>query len=119
MSFVDTAAENVVDFADELVREGYNRARETVAGAYHRTVAFLTTRKRAYQLVFTSSAGQICLADLAKFCRAEQSCFDPDPRLHAALEGRREVWLRICSHLNLNPQELYALYSGHKLAIGD
>lgn len=109
----------VVDFAQELVDEGYKRAKETVAGAYHRTVAFLTTRKRAYQLIFNSTAGQIVMADLAKFCRAEMSCFDVDPRLHAALEGRREVWLRIASHLNLNPQELYALYSGHKLAIGD
>lgn len=109
----------VADFALELVKEGYTQARQTIAGAYHKTIAFLTTRKRAYQIVFTSSAGQIILADLAKFCRAEVTCFDADPRLHAALEGRREVWLRICSHLNLNPQELYALYSGHKLTIGD
>jgi len=110
---------SVVDFAQELVDEGITYARETVASAFRKTIAYLTTRKRAYQVVFTSNAGQIVLADLAKFCRAEQTCFDADPRLHAALEGRREVWLRVCSHLNLNPQELYALYSGHKMTIGE
>ena len=35
------------------------------------------------------------LSELAHFCRAFETCFHADPRIHAALEGRREVWLRI------------------------
>lgn len=35
------------------------------------------------------------LLDLAHFCRAYETCFHADQRVHAALEGRREVWLRI------------------------
>lgn len=79
-----------------------------------KTFEFLRFRKRNYQLAFGQPAGQEVLIDLAKFCRADQSCFDPDPRVHAALEGRREVWLRIQQHLNLTPQQLTALYSGNQ-----
>lgn len=49
------------------------------------------------------------LVDLAAFCRANESTFHPDPRIHAMLEGRREVWLRIQSHLKLNDDELARL----------
>jgi len=73
---------------------------------------FLRGRKRAYQLSLSSVAGQTVLRDLAEFCRANETCFHEDPRLHAVLEGRREVWLRIQQHLNLTSEQLYALYSG-------
>lgn len=76
---------------------------------------FLRQRKRAYQLAFGSPAGVLVLEDLAKFCRANETCFHPDPRLHAVAEGRREVWLRIQQHLNLTPEQLVQLYSGHNL----
>jgi hypothetical protein len=33
--------------------------------------------------------------------------------MHAVLEGRREVWLRITRHLNLTTEQLYAIYTGH------
>ena len=50
------------------------------------------------------------LRDLAKFCRANTSTFNPSPSLHAQMEGRREVWLRITSHLNLSQEELWKLH---------
>lgn len=50
------------------------------------------------------------LKDLAKFCRAHKSTFHADPRIHAVLEGRREVWLKIEQMLNLSPDELYELH---------
>ncbi len=50
------------------------------------------------------------LKDLAKFCRAHDSTFHPDPRVHAVLEGRREVWLKIQSMLQLDMAELYELH---------
>lgn len=50
------------------------------------------------------------LKDLAKFCRAHDTTFHPDPRVHATLEGRREVWLRIQEHLSLDIEEIYELH---------
>jgi hypothetical protein len=79
------------------------------------TLDFLRSRKKAYQLAFKSPAGSEVLQDLAKFCRADQTCFDADPRIHAVLEGRREVWLRIQQHLNLTSDQLYAIFTGRGL----
>lgn len=45
--------------------------------------------------------GQKVLADLRKFCRGDRSTFDADPRIHALLEGRREVFLRILAMLGM------------------
>ena len=50
------------------------------------------------------------LRDLAKFCRAHTTAFHPDARVHAVLEGRREVWLRIQQHLQLTEDEIYNLH---------
>jgi hypothetical protein len=72
----------------------------------------LRFRQRDYQLAFTSPPGQAVLHDLAHFCRANETTFHEDPRLHAVAEGRREVWLRIQKHLRLTPDQLFAVYSG-------
>lgn len=72
---------------------------------------FLQRRRTAYVKTFLHNAfGQEVLADLARFCRAKESTFHPDPRVHAVLEGRREVYLRIAQHLNMTDDELWALY---------
>ena len=71
---------------------------------------FLRQRKAAYQVAFSSAAGQSVQDDLATFCRAAETCFHVDPRIHAALEGRREVWLRIRQHLDLSIEQLMDLY---------
>ena len=103
---------NALDFAQDLIDEAAEAVREKVVTLYQRSVDFLRTRQRAYRLCFNSAAGKMVLDDLAAFCRAETTCFDMDPRLNAALEGRREVWLRIVSHLNLSPIQLNARYGG-------
>lgn len=74
----------------------------------------LGLRQRAYQLVFTDENSFVkpLLEDLAKFCRADSTTFNTDPRVHASLEGRREVWLRIQDHLKLVPDELWEKYTG-------
>jgi hypothetical protein len=77
-----------------------------------RALDFVRARKRNYQLALSSPAGQEVLIDLARFCRANESCFHADARLHAVAEGRREVWLRIQQHLNLKPTELFNLFAG-------
>lgn len=53
--------------------------------------------------------GERMLADLRNFCRGNASTFDPDPRIHALLEGRREVLLRIINFLNVDSAELAKL----------
>lgn len=74
---------------------------------------FFQNRKRAYQLAFTSPAGQQVLTDLASFCRAEETCVVPGDRDKTlVLEGRREVWLRIQQHLHLTDEQLVDLLSG-------
>lgn len=70
---------------------------------------FLRHRRQAYQLTFGSPIGQTVLEDLAKFCRANETCFHPNSRVNAALEGRREVWLRIQTMLNLTAEQQAAL----------
>jgi hypothetical protein len=84
-------------------------------------IDFLRSRKQEYMalvrwMMVQSGAmdftpGRMrAMADLAKFCRWGQTCFDPDPRIHAVLEGRREAFQRIVDHLQLNPIQLAALY---------
>lgn len=78
---------------------------------------FLRFRKRDYQLSLgrLDVHAQRVLGDLAKFCRANESCVVPGDRdLSLILEGRREVWLRIANHLHLTPAQLYAIYTGHE-----
>ena len=70
--------------------------------------AFLFNRQRAYTLTFdpASEANALVLSDLALFCRADESTFHQDPRIHALMEGRREVFLRIQEHLKLDGETL-------------
>lgn len=51
---------------------------------------------------------KIVMDDLAKFCRANETTFHADPRIHAVIEGRREVWLRIQMYLNSSVEDLLA-----------
>jgi len=55
------------------------------------------------------------LTDLSRFCRAVRPAWSDDPRHHARLEGRREVFLRITEHLHLTSEQLYALYDGKNI----
>lgn len=77
-----------------------------------RIKAFLQQRQMAYKQVFAGPVAETVLKDLAQFCRATESTFHTDLRVHALLEGRREVWLRICQHLQLDEQELFRRFAG-------
>lgn len=74
----------------------------------------VAARVRAYRATFDREHRnvQIVLADLAEFCRATVSTFNPDSHVAAGLAGRREVWLRIAEHLNLQEEEAWALFAG-------
>ena len=67
----------------------------------------------AYNQVFNkeNKFTNVVLKDLAKFCRAHDTTFKADARMHAVLEGRREVWLRIQEQLNLDLEEIYKLHN--------
>jgi len=65
--------------------------------------------QRAYQVIFSGADGKIVLGDLVAFCFGRKSTFDPDPRVHANNEGRRDVLLRIQEFTNLSLEEIYAL----------
>lgn len=72
---------------------------------------FLRRRRTAYVQVFCNPVGEEVLADLARFCRAHDTTMHADPRMHAVLEGRREVWLRIQRHIQLSDDALWKLYA--------
>lgn len=70
----------------------------------------LRHRATAYRNTFSNPEGQKVLADLRRFCRATQPTADVN-NVHTTylLEGRREVFLRILSHLNLTDQDVINL----------
>ena len=100
---------------------------ETAARAFD----FIRRRKINYQLAAAANldpsqpATQEVLIDLAKFCRANETCVDldkdgrVDKDMTLILEGRREVWCRIQNHLKLTPSQLYALYTGRQFNPGE
>lgn len=73
----------------------------------------LYKRQHAYLQVFNPDNvyRDTVLKDLAKFCRANDSTFHVDPRAHAMLEGRREVFLRIQRYLQLTPDEVWSYHN--------
>lgn len=73
----------------------------------------LRHRQVAYNNVFQKESifAQEVLKDLKKFCHADQSSFHPDPRMHAVIEGRREVWLRIQHQLEKTLEEILEIYT--------
>lgn len=67
-------------------------------------------KNRDYKTTFNSRAGQNVLIDLACYCRANVTTFHADPRIHARLEGRRDVWNKLQEHLHLSPDQMMQLY---------
>lgn len=77
-----------------------------------KAMEFLRGRRMAYLDTFDpeKKSSRVVLEDLAKFCRANETTFHPDPHVQAQLEGRREVWLRLQHHLQLSDAQLWELY---------
>jgi hypothetical protein len=71
---------------------------------------FLRYRQAAYRKTFENPEGRKVLADLRRFCRATQPTADVN-NVNATflLEGRREVYLRILSHLHLTEEDVVQL----------
>lgn len=78
------------------------------------SVKKIDARRRSYHAVFNSPEGKEVLKDLAQFCGSMKSSFSPDPYQTAFREGRREVWLRIQTHLKLTEDDIFNLYEQEK-----
>lgn len=61
----------------------------------------LRRKRDAYIDTFRGPSGERVLRDLIRWARVFSSTFDPDPRIAAFREGRREAVLRILTFLNL------------------
>lgn len=85
--------------------------------SFRRALEVVTERQQAYRIAFLGGGVASMVSDLKKFCRADEPCFSDDPRVHALLEGRREVWLRIQQHLNADPAALVEKYSGGAVTV--
>ena len=84
-------------------------------------LAKLRRRRYSYRRLFLgedglNADGQVVLADLAKFCRANSSTAivspvsrSVDPIAMAMAEGRREVWLRLTAHLHIGVRVVFNL----------
>ena len=71
-------------------------------------------RARHYKRLFRPDSGmsrdaEIVLADLRTFCFAEKTTFSMDTHRAARDAGRREVWLRIVQHLDLDESQVRKL----------
>jgi hypothetical protein len=85
---------------------------EDVADATRR---LLLRRKEAYTRVFEGNPMgddiKIVMEDLARFCRADETTFDANDRVHALLTGRQEVMMRIRDHMRLGFDALFDKYA--------
>lgn len=71
-------------------------------------------RGHAYKMVFQTEYGQKVLADLRRFCYADQPTADPDnEKVTYIREGRREVWLRITAYIGLTQEQINGLVENY------
>lgn len=79
-------------------------------------LAFYHERCIAYAKVFDKQNKflETVMRDLETFCRAYESTFHVDPRAHALMEGRREVYLRIQEFLTMNAETLLMKHTKEK-----
>lgn len=94
-------------------------------GRRWRLFDFVKRRGTDYKLSANQPSVQAMLIDLAVFCRANETCVVKDNTgrvdndMTKILEGRREVWLRIQAHMNLNANQLFALLTGQQFNPGE
>ena len=70
----------------------------------------LLARRTAYHKTFDNPEGKKVLADLRRFCKATVPTADVNNvNVTYLLEGRREVFLRISSLLQLTEDDIYQL----------
>jgi hypothetical protein len=66
--------------------------------------------RRYYRMCFQTTAGQIVLDDLRRFCGDQDDLFDPKNERREAYDlGKRRVLLRIQTWMSMTMQEIEAL----------
>jgi len=113
-------AEDSLDHADPFdpadVQKAVVTEQTLSSNAISAQQAALRARREAYNRVFRGNAMfgdiDIVMGDLKRFCRGNGTPWDADPRVHALLTGRFEVYTRIIQHVNLSFDDLWELYSG-------
>lgn len=75
----------------------------------------LRRRQEAYRRVFTGNPTaddqKIVLTDLQLFCRAGETTFHENDRVHCLLTGRNEVYQRVEDHMQLTFDTLLIKYN--------
>lgn len=96
--------------SSEIEKELTGRQKEIQQDGYQKAKNAVIKLQQDYINIFDAESPVVenILNDLKIFCRANESTFSADPRIHAMLEGRREVWLHIERQLKLKPDELIA-----------
>ena len=70
---------------------------------------FKTKLHRAYQRLFKNSDGNTVIADLANYCAVNDTTYKGSTEHMLIMEGRRQVYLRIFGHTNLDAEEVFTL----------
>lgn len=88
--------------------------RRSAAAAMNLLRNAIMLRSRSYKRVFMPAGvldrdAEIVLADLRELCFGNSTTFHADPNVAARRQGRREVWLRITQHLNLDEERVQKL----------
>lgn len=89
------------------------------------TLTLVTQQMTDYRQCFGSPAGQRVLVDLVDFCQAALTTMPSgegvrfDMNRAMVLEGRRQVFLRIQTYLNLTPEQLFLLAVGRPYQQGE
>lgn len=112
-------AEESIEAADPLDPNDIEAARrhqqESAAASVNQRQEWLRSRRAAYVRVFAGKSIDgditIVLNDLKRFCRGAETPWHADPRIHALLTGRFEVYTRISQHLHMSFDELWEVYN--------
>ena len=71
---------------------------------------FFAQKQKAFRAAFAMPPhGPAVLDDLVPYCHEQRTTFHTDHAIASALEGRRQVMLRIREFLDLTPEQLVAL----------
>lgn len=103
-------------FDPEVQNEQASQLRLKVEKDVAAAKQLLGERKRAYYHLFVEGTPApedraLVLKDLSAFCRAEESTFHENDRVHALLTGRQEVMLRIGDYMRLDADALFDKYA--------
>ena len=88
--------------------------RRSAAAAMNMLRNATMVRARSYKRVFMRDGAidrdaEIVLADLRNLAFGNSTTFHADPYVAARRAGRREIWLRISQHLNLDEEQVQKL----------